>query len=171
MTDTTNTVYHKKCPWLNLDLGIWPFAKVEYTPDEMNKFCGYDTEFDPTIGKCVPTTVAHCDTVDISLLVAFDDKQNACHANACSLGLDGTCGSNMTCVVSGDDASAETACNSNPGCTWDGDALFFKCAPEKRDFFADTNIYAMCGSDPKKVSELCGDGTTYNTILKVCERA
>ena len=168
--DTTPTVYHKHCPWLSLDLGIWPFSNVEYTPDEMNKFCGYDTEFDPTVGKCVPTTVAHCDTIDLSGLTTYEEKKSACNAQACTVGLSGTCGSMMTCMVNGDDATAEAGCKANPGCTWNPDAAL-RGSAKKRGLFADTTIRATCESDEMRVSELCGQGTTYNSILKVCERA
>ena len=165
-------VYHKQCPLFGWDFGFGPFSKKEYTSEEMNEYCGYDTTFDSTVGKCVRNEVEHCATIDLTGLTTYEEKSKMCASQACSGGLGDTCNTSIiTCNVTGDDTAQKTACDANPGCNWDPGNMMSKCTTSNRGFFASESIRADCGMEKIKVHELCGDGTNYDSFGKVCSAA
>jgi hypothetical protein len=170
-TQMTNA-YHKRCPLFGLDFGFGPFSKKEYTSEEMSEYCGYDTTFDSTVGKCVRNEVGHCDTIDLTGLTTYEDKSRMCESQACSGGFGDKCNTPIfKCDVSGDDNAQRTACDANPGCKWDPENIMSKCISSNRGVFASGSIRADCGSAKIRIHELCGDGTTYDSFGKVCSVA
>jgi hypothetical protein len=166
--------YHKKCPLFGLDLGFTvpilniSFEKKAYTSEEMNDFCGYDTEFDVTTKKCIPKRSLYCESITIESNLDDIAKNEFCKTHACNFEPSSNkCKTVIECYTEGDDAARETACNNNPNCHWDPQEVF-KCNPKTRGIFAPTTITENCDQPKVNISDLCGPGTSYNSLSKIC---
>jgi len=163
--------YHKKCPLFGLDIGFGPFKSITYTSDEMNEYCGYDAKYDSTVGKCVPTE-SFCKSVDVSSIDEYAARDTYCKERACYYVTDNTCDDyfkNCDIDETKNMQNRKGACEANPNCEFDPSSIFECDVKGGKSLFSSSRIRKKCGEGKVKIEELCGDGLTYDYIMKRCD--
>lgn len=162
--------YYKSCAFMNFDV---PFFKHnEYTDEDMNRFCGYESTYDSKQKKCVGNKDTYCSTIAGAIFENLPraSKFRKCNEMGCKVAIGNKeCEMSTKCSI----LLSENACKQDPNCKWS--SWLNEC--ERDNVNLSNKVINRCGffgwfdHDTIDVKSLCDESSTeYNTKFNVCDR-